>query len=62
MFDSPFDYCPHCGEMVLLDQTQRECAEEHRCGNVECPLRNCFSGFDFRLAQAEKGKKHESGP
>jgi hypothetical protein len=47
MFDSPFTYCPRCGEMVLLDQTQRECAAEHRCGDIECPLGEIFSGIDF---------------
>lgn len=48
MFDSPFTYCPKCGEMVLLDQTQRECAAEHRCGDAECPLADSFSGIDFK--------------
>ncbi len=33
--------------MVLLDQTQRECAAEHRCGDIECPLGEIFSGIDF---------------
>ena len=59
MFDSPFDYCPQCGEMALLDQTQRECAEEHRCVDIDCPLRSWFCGFDFRQGQAEEGKKHD---
>lgn len=59
MFDSPFDYCPHCGEVVLLDQTQRECAEEHRCGKFECPLMSSFSGFDFRTNPAGKKTKNE---
>jgi hypothetical protein len=54
MFDSPFDYCPKCGEMVLLDQTRRECAAEHRCGDVECPLAAMFSGIDFRSAPEQQ--------
>jgi predicted RNA-binding Zn-ribbon protein involved in translation (DUF1610 family) len=53
MFDSPFDYCPKCGEMVLLDQTQRECAAEHRCGDWRCPLQTVFTGIDFRIGQHE---------
>jgi len=48
MFDSPFTYCAKCGEMVLLDQTRRECAAEHRCGDIECPLAAVFSGIDFQ--------------
>lgn len=48
MFDSPVEYCPVCKEMVLLDQTRRECKAEHRCkDNVVCPLERCFSGYDF---------------
>jgi hypothetical protein len=48
MFDSPIDFCPVCKEMVLLDQTRRECASEHRCrGTVTCPLQRFFSGYDF---------------
>lgn len=48
MFDSPIDYCPVCNEMVLLDQTHRECASEHHCSSaVACPLKPCFSGYDF---------------
>ena len=48
MFDSPFSFCALCQEVVLLDQTQRECAAEHKCrGDESCPLRRCFSGYDF---------------
>ncbi len=47
MFDSPFDRCPVCNEMVLLDQTQKECAREHGCRNVDCPLGRYFVGVDF---------------
>jgi|WetSurSiteA1Bulk_404760.scaffolds.fasta_scaffold769165_1 hypothetical protein len=54
MFDSPFTYCAKCGEMVLLDQTRRECAAEHRCGDVACPLAELFSGIDFQAAQPAK--------
>lgn len=51
MFDSPFDHCPRCGEMVLLDQTLKECAREHQCTDTtDCPLRKLFCGHDFSTA------------
>jgi hypothetical protein len=59
MFDSPFTYCPKCGEMVLLDQMQRECAAEHRCGDVKCPLADLFSGIDFEEGRPCPEPKHE---
>jgi len=51
MFDSPFTWCAKCGEVVLLDQTQCECAAEHRCGDIACPLLEMFSGIDFDAAK-----------
>ena len=45
--DSPFERCPCCGEYVLLDQTQGECAHEHGCPQMQCPLASCFSGTEF---------------
>ena len=48
MFDSPIEACPVCGQIVVLDQTQRECASEHHCSRkIECPLRQFFTGLDF---------------
>jgi len=48
MFDSPFSFCAVCQEIVLLDQTRRECAAESKClGDESCPLQCCFSGHDF---------------
>ena len=54
--DSPIEYCPRQGCMVLLDQTRKQCAEQHRCvGNEEdCPLRQYFTGRDFAGAE-ERG-------
>lgn len=49
MFDSPFEFCPLCGEYVLLDQTQRQCAREHAC-KCACPLRPFFTGMEIREA------------
>jgi len=55
MFDSPIERCPVCGEMVLLDQTRRECAREHRCrGDVVCPLDKYFTGIDFSVDQPKE--------
>lgn len=60
MFDSPFDRCPVCGQMVLLDQTQVECAREHDCQATACPLREYFTGVDFSVEQS-KEKLREQG-
>lgn len=57
MFDSPFAYCPKCNEMVLLDQTQRECKADHRCGDIDCPLLAFFTGYDFRQPPAARRRK-----
>ena len=55
MFDSPIEPCPLCGEMVLLDQTQRECAKEHHCRKgTECPLQSYFTGIDFSVTQSKQ--------
>lgn len=55
MFDSPFDLCPVCGQMVLLDQTQVECAREHSCAtDTECPLKKYFTGIDFSVEQSKE--------
>ena len=60
MFDSPIEPCPVCGEMVLLDQTQAECAREHGChSETPCPLQKYFTGIDFSapVAKTELRKK-----
>lgn len=55
MFDSPFDHCPRCGEIVLLDQTLKECAREHRCADTsDCPLQRLFCGHDFSARSGEE--------
>ena len=59
MFDSPVAPCRVCGQMVLLDQTQRECAVDHRCGNIQCPLAEIFSGIDFSVTPPGQEPKHE---
>lgn len=44
IFDAPIGRCEAVKEMVLLDETQTECAREHGCppGRV-CPLDGCFT-------------------
>lgn len=43
-FDSPVGRCEIVREMVLLDQTQADCAREHACRRTrKCPLRAHFA-------------------
>ncbi|ATE58831.1 hypothetical protein [Thauera sinica] len=43
-FDSPIGRCEAVRELVLLDETQKECACEHGCPpGFECPLEGCFA-------------------
>lgn len=42
--DSPIGRCEEVREMVLLDETQQECAGEHGCApGAECPLKGYFT-------------------
>lgn len=42
--DSPISRCEAVREMVLTDQTQRQCALEHGCPpGRKCPLDGCFA-------------------
>lgn len=42
--DSPIGRCEAVKEMVLLDETQMECAREHECPpGRQCPLEGCFA-------------------
>jgi hypothetical protein len=45
-FDVRFAPCEAVREMVILDQTQEECAQEHLCpqGRI-CPLDGCFAEY-----------------
>jgi len=43
-FDSPIGRCEAVKEMVLMDQTQGQCAREHHCpAGRTCPLAGCFT-------------------
>ena len=58
-FETPIEVGPKCGEYVALDQTQRECAHEHRCGDRACPLGDLFDGHEFvegrRVREGSRG-------
>ncbi|WP_083446854.1 hypothetical protein [Azoarcus sp. CIB] len=42
--DSPIGRCEAVREMVLLDETQKECAHEHGCPDGrDCPLKGWFT-------------------
>jgi len=46
LIDSPFEICSVCDEYVFLDQTQKQCAREHHCEHVHCPLKRYFVGHE----------------
>lgn len=50
-FDSPIGRCEAVQEMVLLDETQEECACEHDCPKDRvCPLAGYFADSADRIA------------
>jgi len=53
LIDSPLEVCPVCDEYVFLDQTQRQCARDHHCENVKCPLARFFVGREVRGSAAD---------
>lgn len=72
-FDSPVGRCEAVRELVLLDETQRECAGEHGCApGFDCPLQGCFAEFSgvcdparlpcARRAQALRPPPREARP
>ena len=63
MFDSPFEFCKVCGQYVLLDQTQVQCAHEHGCdARVACPLARYFTGMDFGERAGAHSPHRKRGP
>ena len=42
MFNSPLQYCTRCKQYVELDQSKEECAAQHGCGGLDCPLVGAF--------------------
>jgi hypothetical protein len=62
VFDSPFEFCAVCRGYVLLDQTKRQCAREHRCAGVaKCPLERYFTGIEFREGRPEAKARRTKG-
>ena len=66
LFDSPFEVCSVCDEYVFLDQTQRQCAREHHCENIKCPLARFFVGREVHNsagddAERTAGEKESAG-
>jgi len=57
LIDSPFEICAVCGEYVFLDQTHRQCAREHHCGNMKCPLQRFFVGREMQNSAADAAEK-----
>lgn len=50
ILDSPIGRCEAVKEMVLLDETQAECAHEHACPpGQKCPLNGCFTSVSGRF-------------
>ena len=47
-FDAPISRCELMREMVITDQSQKQCACEHNCpADTRCPLADVFTGVDF---------------
>jgi hypothetical protein len=65
-FDSPVGRCEAVKEMVLLDETQFECAREHNCPpGRNCPLEGCFapvSGLTAEDAERLAAQGLAAGP
>ena len=52
-FDSRIGRCEAIREMVLLEETQLECAREHACPDGrECPLKGYFTEHSGLSAEA----------
>lgn len=66
--DSPIGRCEEVREMVLLDETQQECAGEHGCApGTKCPLKGYFtevSGVEDpdRLPRAHPMRARKKAP
>ena len=57
LIDSPLEVCPVCDEYVFLDLTQCQCAREHHCEHVKCPLARFFLGREVRVSAADDAEK-----
>ncbi len=57
LIDSPFEICPVCDEYVFLDQTHPQCAHEHHCGNIKCPLERFFVGRELQNSAGDDAER-----
>ncbi len=63
IFDAPVGRCEAVREMVLLDETQQECAREHACPpGRRCPLEGCFSTCSGLWESRLEGLPPQAGP
>lgn len=58
LIDSPFEICSVCDQYVFLDQTQEQCAREHKCGNINCPLKRYFTGKEVPDPESKDTEKN----
>jgi hypothetical protein len=56
LIDSPLEVCPVCDEYVFLDLTQGQCAREHHCGHIKCPLARFFVGREVQNPGGEEAE------
>jgi hypothetical protein len=62
MFNSPLHYCAKCKQYVELDQSKEECAAQHGCGGLDCPLVDAFNPPDSQLEdKRQKSPKPATG-
>jgi hypothetical protein len=59
IIDSPIGRCEAVHEMVLLDETQQECACEHGCpAGFDCPLAGYFAEVSGLSEEDAEMMKH----
>lgn len=52
---SDLSACSVIHSYVITDQTQQQCSEEHQCPlDTECPLHDCFTGYEVEEIIIEK--------
>ena len=61
-FDSPIAYCPVANRYVLLDQTEKCCAEEMGCKVHNCPLARYFAATSTPLPKEAEAQSADEQP
>lgn len=63
MFNSPLGHCVPTADYVELDQTQEDCAKQHRCHkSTTCPLSSCFCDPGAKPPDTSIGLSQENRP